>query len=172
MNDIQIIPISARHIESFHQCLESVAGERKYLGYVKAPSLESTRETILSNIQRNFPQYVAVVDDKVIGWCEVQQNNGEGFRHSGKLDTMGILSDYRGQGIGKMLIDATLLAAERFGLERVELLVYASNVNAISFYEKTGFACEGTKRKARKLDGEYDDVLIMAIFLNPKIPIE
>jgi len=70
--------------------------------------------------------------------------------------------------LGKKLMTATLQAAEKFGMERVELLVYASNVDAIGFYEKNGFVCEGTKKKARKLDGEYDDVNIMAIFLNPE----
>jgi ribosomal protein S18 acetylase RimI-like enzyme len=82
---------------------------------------------------------------------------------------MGISSAFRGQGIGERLMIATLSAAEQCGMERVELLVYASNVNAIGFYQKIGFVCEGTKKRARKLDGEYDDVHIMAIFLNPDV---
>ena len=165
---ICIEPISEKYIESFHECLETVAGERKYLGYVNAPSLEDTRENVLAHIQRNTPRYIAIKDDKVVGWCEVLPNQGEGFRHSGKINTMGVSSAFRGQGIGNKLMSATLAAAERFGMERVELLVYASNVNAITFYEKIGFVCEGTKNKARKLDGEYDDVHIMAVFLNPE----
>ena len=164
--NISIAPISETYIESFHKCLESVASERKYLGYVNAPSLEDTRESILTNIQRNTPRYIAIKDDTVVGWCEVLPNQLEGFRHSGKINTMGVSAAFRGQGIGERLIKATLNAAEQYGLERVELLVYASNVSAIGFYEKIGFVCEGTKKKARKLDGEYDDVHIMAIFLN------
>ena len=165
---ISIEPISEKYITSFYKCLESVAGERKYLGYVKPPSLEETRENVLKHIKRNTPRYIAVKDNTVVGWCEVLPNKGEGFTHSGKIDTMGVLSAYRGHGIGKNLMNATLHAAEQIGIERVELLVYASNKNAISFYEKAGFVCEGTKRKARKLDGEYDDVHVMAIFLNPE----
>jgi ribosomal protein S18 acetylase RimI-like enzyme len=166
-NDVRIIPISKEYIESFHKCIKTVANERKYLGYVEPPSLESIRDTVSSNIQSKIPQYIAVIDDVVVGWCEVLLNKGEGFTHSGKIDTMGVLQGYRGQGIGKKLMCATLSASEKFGIERVELLVYASNVNAISFYRKTGFVYEGTKRRARKLDGKYDDVQIMAIFLNP-----
>ena len=166
-NKVQVLPISPEYIESFHRCLEKIASERKYLGYVTAPSLESTRDTVLSNIQRSIPHFIAVIDDEVIGWCEVLPNKGEGFTHSGKIDTMGVSSAYRGQGIGKRLMDVTLSAAEKWGIERVELLVYASNVNAINFYEKTGFNVEGIKKKARKLDGIYDDVHIMAMFLTP-----
>ena len=166
-NIVRIVPISEEYIESFHKCIKIVANERKYLGYVEPPSLESIRDTVFSNIQSNIPQYIAVIEDRVIGWCEVLPNKGEGFTHSGKIDTMGVLPGYRGQGIGKKLMGVTLSAAEKFGIERVELLVYASNVYAISFYEKTGFVYEGTKRKARKLDGKYNDVHIMAIFLDP-----
>jgi RimJ/RimL family protein N-acetyltransferase len=62
-------------------------------------------------------------------------------------------------------MEETLLAAKKFGIERVELEVYASNIPAIKLYEKRGFSHEGVKRKARKLDGVFDDVLMMALFI-------
>lgn len=169
--DISIVPISDAYIESYYRCLQGVANERKYLGFVQPDSLESTREEVIKNIHQNIPRYIAVKDDTVVGWCEVLPNKGEGFRHSGKINAMGVSKTFRGHGIGKKLMKGTLSAAEGVGLERVELLVYASNINAIRFYEKIGFVLEGTKRKARKLDGVYDDVHIMAIFLNSKSQI-
>ncbi len=63
-------------------------------------------------------------------------------------------------------MESTILAAKEFGIERVELLVYKSNTPAIRFYEKAGFVHEGLKKKARKLDGKYDDVLLMALFIS------
>lgn len=48
---------------------------------------------------------------------------------------------------------------------RVELEVFASNTAAIALYEKLGFVVEGRKSRARKVDGAYDDDLIMARFL-------
>lgn len=165
MKNVQIVPITEKYIESFHKCLESVARERKYLANVKAPSLESTRESVLSNILKNIPQYVAVDGDIVVGWCEILPNKGEGFTHSGKLDTMGLSRAYRGRGYGKKLMETTIMAAKEYGIERVELLVYRSNVPAIRFYERTGFVQEGIKKNARKLDGKYDDVILMALFI-------
>jgi RimJ/RimL family protein N-acetyltransferase len=50
-------------------------------------------------------------------------------------------------------------------LERIELEVYGSNESAIRFYERTGFVVEGVKKKGRKLDGEYDDLVQMAVFI-------
>ena len=41
--------------------------------------------------------------------------------------------------------------------------MFASNAHALALYEKLGFAREGVRKRARKLDGEYDDVVIMAL---------
>ena len=161
---IQITRISEENVESFHLCLDSVARERRYLGLVKAPPLESTRDFVLSNIHNNIPQYVAVEGNKVVGWCDIVPNKSEGFTHYGTLG-MGVLRDYRGKGIGTRLIEEALYAAKEFGFERVELEVYVSNVSAVKLYETRGFKHEGVKRKARKLDGKYDDILIMALFI-------
>ena len=43
------------------------------------------------------------------------------------------------------------------GMERVDLEVFASNEAAIALYPKFGFVVEGMKKRARKLDGKYDD---------------
>ena len=164
--DIDIIPISEEYIESFHACLDSVARERIYIGGVKARPIESTREFVLSNISKNYPQYVAVEKKRVVGWCDIIPMKGIDFAHCGVLG-MGLHKDYRRQGLGTSLLDTTLDAAKVFGVERVELEVYLSNVPAIRLYEKFGFQHEGVKKKARKLDGEYYDIQIMALFVNP-----
>jgi len=162
--EVHVVPISEEYIESFHGCLDSVASERRYLGFVKAPPLQSTREFVLSNISKKIPQYVAVEGTRVVGWCDIVPNKGEGFAHSGSLG-MGVLNDYRGRGYGTRLMNEAILAAKGSGIERVELMVYESNVPAIRLYEKRGFVHEGVKKRARKLDGKYEDVLLMALFL-------
>ena len=60
---------------------------------------------------------------------------------------------------------ATLQGAREKGLERVELEVFASNGPAIRLYESLGFVVGGIKRRGRKLDGAYGDVLEMTLFL-------
>jgi RimJ/RimL family protein N-acetyltransferase len=49
-------------------------------------------------------------------------------------------------------------------MEKVELAVFASNEVAQHLYRRLGFAVEGIRVRARKLDGEYDDELLMALF--------
>jgi len=161
---IQIVPISENYIIGFHKCLDSVARERQYIGFIQAPPIESTKEFILSNIKNNVPQFIALKEDDVIGWCDISPLRGDGFTHCGRLG-MGVLKDYRRQGIGTKLMERTIIEAKERGIERIELEVYASNTPAINLYEKRGFNHEGVKRRARKLDGVYDDIIVMALFI-------
>lgn len=57
--------------------------------------------------------------------------------------------------------------ARQAGMERIELDVFASNKAAIALYMKLGFVTEGVKCRARKLDGDYDDNVFMALLDTP-----
>jgi len=48
-------------------------------------------------------------------------------------------------------------------LHRIELWVYPVNKRAIHIYEKLGFIQTGRKRKARYMNGEYRDLILMDI---------
>jgi ribosomal protein S18 acetylase RimI-like enzyme len=142
-----------------------VARERIFLARVQAPPIESTREFVLKNIQNNYPQYVAVKDERVVGWCDIIPKRGIDFSHS-EVMGMGIHKNYRNHGIGTALLETTIDAGKRYGLERIELEVYMSNMTAIKLYEKHGFIAEGVKKKARKLDNIYFDIQTMALIFN------
>ena len=81
---------------------------------------------------------------------------------------MGILPAYRGKGLGRMLIEATLRAAQKSGFARVELDVYEDNARAIALYEKMGFAREGIVRRAARIDGQFIDAISMALLFDER----
>jgi len=159
---MEIVPIAEEHIEGFHQCLDSVARERLYLAFLEAPSIEDTRGFVLSNIAHDVPQFVAVETPEVVGWCDISPAIRPGWTHCGRLG-MGVLKGYRGMGIGRGLLMAALDKARARGLERIELEVFASNQAAIALYKSAGFVIEGIKKRGRKLEGIYDDVVCMAL---------
>ena len=140
-----------------------MARERRFIGFVAGPPLESTREFIRSILGGAGIQLLAVnPDDMVVGWCDIVRNPHEGFRHVGRLG-MGLLPGYRGRGLGRQLVAQAVRAARKAGIERIELEVFASNERAIALYRALGFATEGIKRQARKLDGQYEDNVFMAL---------
>jgi RimJ/RimL family protein N-acetyltransferase len=61
------------------------------------------------------------------------------------------------------LIRQTLAAARALGLTRVELSVRESNEGAIALYKRNGFEIEGLQRNATRVEGVYENVVLMAI---------
>jgi ribosomal protein S18 acetylase RimI-like enzyme len=160
----EIIPIQEKHIEGFWAAVVSVCKERKYLAFLEGPPIEMSRAFVLDNIKNNRPHYVAICDDQVVGWCDITSLNRPVYAHSGSLG-IGVLSKYRGHGIGESLMRAALERAKQIGLTRVELTVREHNAPATSLYNKLGFAVEGMKRNGLKIDDQYENLIMMAILL-------
>ncbi|HEX9924439.1 MAG TPA: GNAT family protein [Anaerolineae bacterium] len=159
---ITIKPIAIEDIAGFRQALDRVAHERRYLLLLEAPAPEQVEAFVRANIERKVAQFVAVDKGQVIGWCDIRPHTWSGVTHTGVLG-MGLLAEYRGQGLGYRLLEATVNQALANGLTRIELEVFASNRAAIALYEKFGFEREGLKRKARYVDGSWDDFVMMAL---------
>lgn len=161
---VEIVAIREEHIDSFWQCLDSVCRERRWLGGFEAYPIDSTREFVLGMIENKNPQFVALDDETVVGWIDVNPSGLPVSQHVGSLG-MGILKGYRGRGLGRQLMQTALDAAKAKGLKRVELEVFRHNTAAIALYETMGFQHEGARLKAAELDEGYVDLLQMAIWL-------
>ncbi len=157
--------ITEADIAGFHAALSSVALEQKFLAFTESPPLEGTREFVMENIVAGIPQYVAIEQGSLVGWCDISPKSQRPvFRHTGVLG-MGVIAAARGRGVGSQLIEATLAHARRFGLERIELQVFTSNLGAIKLYQRFGFVIEGTHPKHARFVDRYEDSHSMALLL-------
>jgi RimJ/RimL family protein N-acetyltransferase len=157
----RIVPIAEEHIDGFRRAVDSVARERRYLARFEVPPEADTRKYVLENIARHAPHFVAIADGRVVGWCDIARKPQTAFAHSGVLG-MGVISDYRGRGVGRALLEATLRAAKASDLSRVELTVRLDNERARRLYEKCGFMVEGLCKRHMLVDGEFHDSYLMA----------
>lgn len=57
-----------------------------------------------------------------------------------EVDNMGVLPEYRSQGIGVQLMSACKEWAENNGYDKIFVNSYSKNAKAIAFYKKCGFA--------------------------------
>ncbi|EKD71113.1 MAG: hypothetical protein ACD_46C00269G0005 [uncultured bacterium] len=71
MLNFKIIPINENHIEKFCAAVTSVVKERKYLAFLEGPTLEMTRTYIRENMADNRPHFIALINDDVVGWCDI-----------------------------------------------------------------------------------------------------
>lgn len=76
-------------------------------------------------------------------------------------------SGARGRGLGTAAARLMIrYAFEELGLHRLFLRVYADNLQAIRSYEKAGFVREAYLRDDVCIDGQFRDMVLMAV-LNP-----
>jgi ribosomal protein S18 acetylase RimI-like enzyme len=144
--------------------VNAVAAEKWYLATVDGFSLEETRAFLKRVVDGSLPQVLAVVDDTVVGFCDILPNTAKGFTHVGRLG-MAVRFEWRRQGIGRRLLDACLSLARTADIEKVELEVFADNIGAVRLYDSLGFRQEGLKVRGRKLEDRYQDIKLMALWL-------
>jgi RimJ/RimL family protein N-acetyltransferase len=164
LGQVRIIYGDESYIESFYSALDSVAKEKIHVEMVEAPPLERIIEFQKGLFAQGAPVFYALLDDQVIGWCDITPLKNSRMAHRGSLG-MGVLGGHRGKGIGSQLLSKALEKAKDFGLEKVELLVYTTNTAGVALYKKFGFREEGLIKAFRKLDGVVYDGISMAKFL-------
>ena len=162
---ITIRETKSEDAKNIASCIRQVARERKYLANTEGFSVEQTEAFIKSLSENGGIQLICIDQDKVVGWCDLVPGSFEGFNQTGYLG-MGLLENYRSRGLGKKLLNNIIEIAFSRNFERIELEGFSSNVPALNLYKKTGFKQEGIKRKARKLDNQYDDIVILGLLKN------
>jgi ribosomal protein S18 acetylase RimI-like enzyme len=150
--------------ESLCDTINSVAREKWLLATVDGFTPEQTRAFLKFVTDHSLSQLVAVASGLIVGWCDVVPKGPRGFSHVGALG-MGVRREWRRHGVGQRLLEESLALARAAGLEKIELEVFTDNEVAIHLYESHGFTREGVKSRARKLEGRYQDVLLMALWL-------
>lgn len=157
---VEFRQIQLADTDTFRAAVDIVARERQYIALVEAPPMEQVRAFVARNVERGYPQIVAVVDGAVVGWCNVPPASRAVSAHVGDL-FMGLVAEFRGKGFGERLLRQAVQAADTFGFRRIELGVFATNTAAAALYRKVGFVEEGIKRMAILVDGTYHDEIIM-----------
>jgi RimJ/RimL family protein N-acetyltransferase len=159
---VLIEPMKLDYVARYRRALDIVARERKYLTMLEAQSEDDTLRFVKSNLENGNPMLGALAGREVVGWCDVRREFFPSRAHRGTLG-MGLLPEWRGRGVGRRLLEATLAQARRSGFKRIELDVHADNPRAIALYEKAGFVQEGIVRDASLIDSVFRDAILMAI---------
>jgi ribosomal protein S18 acetylase RimI-like enzyme len=93
---------------------------------------------------------VATIDGEVAGWCAgLTRRHARGL--TGRIYTLAVLPKFRGRGLARKLLDATLAELKERGTRSVYLEVEATNAAALELYARMGFC------PVRVLPGYYGE---------------
>ena len=106
-------------------------------------------EAFVSQMEKDFHYIVAIQDDVIIGlvtWLS------HGLPKHGlfELDRICLLSETRGKGVGRDLVNELIIDADKWyksngeSIRKLYLLTHEDNSDAHAFYEKVGFVHETT----------------------------
>ena len=98
-------------------------------------NLDDSREGITKYLARNPDTcFVAVEDGRIIGSILTGHDGRRGY-----ISHTAVSPSHQRQGIGKQLVEVALDALKRQDINKVNLVVFASNEKGNAFWEKMGF---------------------------------
>jgi len=156
--------LSMNEAEQFWSLMNQLDYETKYMLYEpgeRTNNLSGIESLIRDSLEGQDFLLVAETDNKLIGYISAQKGRLNRIAHSAYI-VVGILTDYRGKGIGTEFFKRLNVWAEENKVVRLELTVICENETAKHLYTNSGFEIEGIKRKSVCVDGKYLDEYYMA----------
>ena len=115
----------------------------------------------LKAIAGRYPGVVAQIDGEIIGWAGAgPYRERECYRGIGEF-SMYVRRDWRGRGVGDLLVAALISEAERLGLWKLLSRIFTFNEASRALCRKHGFREVGVYEKHARLDRRWLDVVIV-----------
>lgn len=155
INDADSLSIFVAQLDNESEYLLYDPGERN----VDTDIIKSFLLKIIKNEKSTV--YVAINEHKqIIGFACGEVSHLKRIAHVMK-GNMGVLKNYHGYGIGRMLGKVMIAHAKEMGIRRIELSIIKNNKISFNLAKKLGFELEGIKRSSIKIgDNFYDEYFL------------
>ncbi|XEC97329.1 N-acetyltransferase family protein [Paenibacillus tarimensis] len=128
-------------------------------------SMESVAARI-KNTPENFILGAFTEDNDIVGMVGFFREQSKKLLHKGNLWGTYVKPQYRGQKVGRKLIEELLLKAGKIdGLRKVNLGVITVNENAKRLYSSMGFIVYGFEKESFYYNGTLYDEELMTYYL-------
>jgi RimJ/RimL family protein N-acetyltransferase len=139
-----------------HEALDTVSSR-------PPPTVNEERDFVATATAAGGVVFIALEETRVVGLLYLWPGQKPHDRHVCRFG-MSVAREHRGHGVGHKLAVAAIERCRSWPTAcRLELEVVPWNAPALSLYRKLGFVAEATKRKAIKLRGEPEDLILMAL---------
>ena len=122
-------------------------------------------------IAGRYPGVVAQIDGEIIGWAGAgPYRERECYGGIGEF-SMYVRRDWRGRGVGDLLVAALISEAERLGLWKLLSRIFTFNEASRALCRKHGFREVGVYEKHARLDGRWLDVVIVERLISSNLKV-
>ncbi|MBU8687169.1 GNAT family N-acetyltransferase [Priestia megaterium] len=163
-----IRPADIRDAEELSHLRFQLDGETENLdrepgeGYMDKSDFEALIQCDAESKRNIF--LVAVVHNEIVGFSRCEGNELKRFAHKVEFGVC-VAKECWGYGIGKELLQQSILWADDAGMKKMTLSVLETNKKAIDLYTKFGFEVEGVLKNDKVLsDGKFYSTVVMGRF--------
>lgn len=108
----------------------------------------------------------AELNGKLVGMVAAFREKDQKIRHITRITSVYVNKNYRGKGIGRLLLDKVLEEIKKnLEVKKIKIEVSESQVAAYQLYKKLGFREIGRTQKEIIVDGKYYDEILMEMLL-------
>lgn len=127
-------------ITTFREAFELENAKRTFEKYLKQSFSVESIERQFNNPNSRF--YFLQNGEKVIGYLKTNVEDAQTeskLRNAIEVERIYLLSDYRGKGVGNVLMDKAVAIGKELKKDVIWLGVWEDNPSSIKFYQKYGF---------------------------------
>lgn len=127
-------------ITTFREAFELENAKRTFEKYLKQSFSVESIERQFNNHNSRF--YFLQNGEKVIGYLKTNVEDAQTeskLRNAIEVERIYLLSDYRGKGVGNVLMDKAVAIGKELKKDVIWLGVWEDNPSSIKFYQKYGF---------------------------------
>ena len=166
--DVKIRRGTVQDAQGVVDVINSIVQEGGLIAIYPALTVQQGEEFI-AGLGPRGAMFVAEADGVILGVLSIEPY----ARHTRAMDhvaTMGtyVYRNFRRRGVGRQLMTAGLEFARRQGYEKIIAYVRAGNSAAQSFYRRIGFIPKMLLERQIKIEGKYDDEVLMEMFVAPE----
>ncbi len=104
--------------------------------------------------------------DNIAGQCEITDPEWDAAAHHVGILGIIIREDFRGLGLGEILIDYAIRESKKLkNKTKIILSCFSTNKIALSLYKKLGFEKIGIRKKQFYMNEQFYDEVLMEIFI-------
>lgn len=100
-------------------------------------------------------------NDIILGWAALTPVSKREVYKGVAEDSVYVDEKYRGQGIGKALLERLIDLSEEKGFWTLQTRIFPENIVSVKLHKRCGFRIVGTHKRIGKMRGEWRDVTIM-----------
>lgn len=101
--------------------------------------------------------------EEILGWAALSPVSGRCVYGGVAEVSVYIAKDYRGLGLGSLLMKALIQQSEEIGLWTLQSGIFPENQDSIKLHEKMGFRYIGRRERIGKLEGQWKDNLLFEL---------